>query len=471
MSKFQFFNVMKDSYDVIIIGSGPAGMFAANELLNKKLRILVIDSGKPISKRKCPMEVDGKCINCEPCNIMCGVGGAGTFSDGTLNLRPDIGGDLSEFTRNPREAYSLVEEVDKTFLRFGAPKKLSGADGKGVTKLKRKAASSGIKFVDIRQRHIGTDKAPKIIGKFEKHLRKGGVEFLLQTEVKDILIKDGKCSGVKLETGRKIKARFVLASPGRIGASWFDKQIEKHGIKARHGPIDVGVRVEVSSIIMDPIVGINRDPKFHIRTKRYDDFVRTFCTNDHGYVVKENYDGMVGINGHSFIAQGSDNTNFAFLVRVALTKPVENTIKYGESIAKLATTIGGGKPILQILGDLRRGRRSHKGRILQNPVQPTLKEVTPGDISMALPHRIVMDIIEGLEKLNEVIPGVASDSTLLYAPEIKFYATQVKINGGMETSIKNLFAAGDGAGLSRDIVNSAATGILAGRGILAKIES
>jgi len=462
---------MKDSYDLIIIGSGPAGMFAANELLNKKLKILIIDSGKPISKRKCPMELTGKCINCEPCNIMCGVGGAGTFSDGTLNLRPDIGGDLSEFTKDQKEAWALVKEVDKTFLRFGALKKLSGVDEKEVTKLKRKAASTGIKFVDIPQRHIGTDKAPRIISNFEKHLRKKGVKFLLQTKVKDILIKDEKCIGVKLENGRKISARFVLVAPGRIGASWLDKQIEKHGIKARFGPIDVGVRVEVSSIIMDPVIEINRDPKFHIRTKRYDDFVRTFCSNHHGYVVKENYDGMVGVNGHSLISQGSENTNFAFLVRVSLTKPVENTISYGESIAKLATTIGGGKPILQRIGDLRRGRRSHAKRILQNPVQPTLKDVTPGDISMAMPHRIVMDIIEGLEKLNEVIPGVASDSTLLYGPEIKFYATKVLIDRGMETSIKNLFAAGDGAGLSRDIVNSAATGILAGRGILDKIES
>jgi len=462
---------MKDSYDVVIIGSGPAGMFAANILNNnKKLKILIIDSGKPISKRKCPMELTGKCINCDPCNIMCGVGGAGTFSDGTLNLRPDIGGDLSEFTTNQEEAWALVKEVDKTFLRFGALRKLSGANKKGVTKLKRKAASAGIKFVDIPQRHIGTDKAPGIISNFEKHLRKKGVEFLLQTKVKDILIKDRQCSGVKLENGRRINSRFVLAAPGRIGASWLGKQIEKHRINARFEPIDVGVRIEVSSIIMDPVIEINRDPKFHIRTKRYDDFIRTFCSNHQGYVVKENYDGMVGVNGHSLIAHGSENTNFAFLVRVSLTEPVENTIKYGESIAKLATTIGGGRPILQRLGDLRRGRRSHKKRILQNPVQPTLKDVTPGDISMALPHRIVMDIIEGLEKLNEVIPGVASDSTLLYAPEIKFYATQVKVNAGMETSIKNLFAAGDGAGLSRDIINSAATGILAGGGILAEME-
>jgi uncharacterized FAD-dependent dehydrogenase len=242
--------------------------------------------------------------------------------------------------------------------------------------------------------------------------------------------------------------------------------IEKHGIKARYGGIDIGVRVEVPAIIMDPVTKINRDPKFHIQTRRYDDFVRTFCTNKHGFVVKEEYEDFIATNGHSLTNIESENTNFAFLVRVELTEPIENTTKYARSIAKLATTIGGGKPVLQRMGDLRRGRRSTKERIVKNLVVNTLKDVTPGDISMALPHRIVMDIIEGLETLNEIIPGVTSDSTLLYAPEVKFYAMHLNVDRQMETSIKNLFAAGDGAGLSRDIVNAAATGIMAAEGII-----
>jgi len=221
---------------------------------------------------------------------------------------------------------------------------------------------------------------------------------------------------------------------------------------------------------MNPVTKINRDPKFHIRTKRYDDFARTFCTNERGFVVKEVYGDFIGVNGHSLRVKKSENTNFAFLVKVGLTEPVENTTRYGRSIAKLATTIGGGKPILQRMGDLRRGRRSSRERISRNLVQNTLKDVTPGDISMALPHRILMDIIEGLEKLNEIIPGVASDSTLLYAPEIKFYAMHLIVDKNMETSVKNLFAAGDGAGLSRDIVNAAATGMLAARGVMSKSE-
>ncbi|MEM2918012.1 MAG: NAD(P)/FAD-dependent oxidoreductase [Candidatus Altiarchaeota archaeon] len=456
---------MKD-YDVVIIGSGPAGMFSAYELVNKKenLKILIIDKGKSIDERNCPMVKTGKCVNCEPCNIMCGVGGSGTFSDGTLNLRPDIGGDLTSITKNERYSWQLVEEVDKVFLKFGAPEKIYG-NSKKVDELKRKAASVGVKFVDIKQRHIGSDNAPKVIKKFYEYLKKKKVEFLLNTNVKELIVKDNKCLGVITEK-EEIKAKVTLLAPGRVGASWVDSIVRKYKLRAGFLPIDVGVRVEVPSIIMDPIIEINRDPKFHIRSKRYDDFVRTFCTNHRGFVVKENYNGMIGVNGHSMINEFSENTNFAFLVKVALTKPVENTIEYGKSIAKLATTIGGGKPILQRIGDLRRGRRSHLESIQKNPLQPTLQEFTPGDISMALPHRIVMDIIEGLEKLNDVIPGVNEDSTLLYAPEIKFYATSLEIDENLETSVKGLFAAGDGVGLSRDLVNASATGILAARGIL-----
>jgi uncharacterized FAD-dependent dehydrogenase len=443
-----------EEYDVIIVGSGPAGMFAANELIGHNLTVLIIDQGKDIDERKG--------------DIMSGVGGAGTFSDGTLNLRPDIGGDLFELTGDHDLAWKLVDDVDKTFLRFGASKKLYGVNKADIIDLKRKTTSVGIKFIEIPQRHIGSDNTQKVVGAFEEYLKEKGVKFLLDTKVEDFIISKNKCTGVKLKNGGEILGRYILAAPGRVGAYWMSGLSEKHKMEADFGPIDVGVRVEVSSIIMDPIIRINRDPKFHIITQRYDDFVRTFCTNHRGFVVKESYDDVVGVNGHALRGKESENTNFAFLVRVSLTKPVENTIRYGKSIAKLATTIGGGKPILQRIGDLKRGRRSHPKKILQNQVQPTLKDYTPGDISMALPHRIVMDIIEGLEKLNEVIPGVTSDSTLLYAPEIKFYATQLHVDKNMETTVKNLFAAGDGTGLSRGIITAAATGILAGRGILRK---
>lgn len=458
-------------YDVIIVGAGPAGMFAAYKLAEfKPLKILIVDMGRDIDKRLCSMKTNTYCMHCTPCDIMCGVGGCGTFSDGTLNLRPDIGGDLAALTGDQTEAWKLVETVDKVFLKFGAPKGALLAEGPKIEELKRRAASVGARFIEIKQRHIGSDNAPAVIGRFKQDLVNKGVNFLLETEVKDLLVEEATCRGIILSDGRELRASYVLLSPGRRGCKWVSDMIEKHGIEARYGGIDIGVRVEVPAIVMDPVTKINRDPKFHIQSRRYDDFVRTFCTNMRGYVVKEEYEGFIATNGHSLANTESENTNFAFLVRIELTEPIENTTKYARSIAKLATTIGGGKPVLQRMGDLRRGRRSTKERLARNLVVNTLKDVTPGDISMALPHRIVMDIIEGLETLNEIIPGVASDSTLLYAPEVKFYAMHLKVDRKMETSIKNLFAAGDGAGLSRDIVNAAATGILAAEGIMKMVK-
>ena len=458
---------MKTEYDCIIVGAGPAGMFAADELAGR-LDTLIIDQGRDIDKRECKMKRRGICTHCDPCDIMCGVGGAGTYSDGTLNLRPDVGGDLAEQTGDPEYAWELVDHVDKVFVRYGAPDQMYIPKGEDVELLKRRAAAVGARFIEITQRHMGSDNAPKVIGNFEKDLKDRGVEFLLSTKVEDLIIEDNACVGVVLKDGSEIRSRFTIIAPGRVGATWIDEVVKKHKIEAKYAPIDVGVRVEVPAIVMDPITKINRDPKFHIQTKTYDDFVRTFCTNEHGFVVKEEYEGFIATNGHSMRNQESENTNFAFLVRVTLTEPIENTVRYGRSIAKLATTIGGGKPVLQRMGDLRRGRRTTESRLMKNTVVNTLKDVTPGDISMALPHRIVTDIREGLEVLNEIIPGVASDSTLLYAPEVKFYSMQVLVDRNMESSVKNLFAAGDGAGLSRDIVNAAATGVIAARGILKK---
>ncbi len=457
----------KSEYDVLIVGAGPAGMFAADELAGRK-SVLVIDQGRDIDERECKMKRRGICTHCDPCDIMCGVGGAGTYSDGTLNLRPDIGGDLAEQTGDPEYAWELVDHVDKVFVRYGAPEQLYIPRGDKVEELKRSAAAFGARFIEITQRHMGSDNAPKVIGNFEKDLKDRGIEFLLDTKVEDLVIENGVCTGVILKDGDRISSGFTIIAPGRVGATWVDEIVKKHKIRAKYAPIDVGVRVEVPAIIMDPITKINRDPKFHIQTKTYDDFVRTFCTNEHGFVVKEEYEGFIATNGHSLRNLQSENTNFAFLVRIELTEPMENTVRYGRSIAKLATTIGGGKPVLQRMGDLRRGRRSTEERLKKNSVINTLKDITPGDISMALPHRIVTDIKEGLEVLNEIIPGVASDSTLLYAPEVKFYSMQVLVDRNMETSVGNLFAAGDGAGLSRDIVNAAATGVIAARGILKK---
>ena len=449
--------------DVLIVGAGPAGLFAAHELAFKSnLSVLVVDRGSEIEKRICPAVETGRCIHCDPCHILCGVGGAGGLSSGTLNLRHDIGGDLSDFVGSVREAERLVEEVDGVFLEHGAPRDVYCGDSEEVEQLKRKAAAAGVKFIPVTQRHIGSEFLPQVIGSFVRRLQEKGVKFMLNSNVERV------GEGEVVVDGQKIKAKYLLLAPGRVGAIWLERQAKSLGIKIDYGPIDVGVRVEVPAVVMEPIIRINRDPKFHIITKTFDDFVRTFCVNFEGYVMEERYDDYVGVNGHSLRTRKSDNANFAFLARVELTQPVTDTTSYGRSIAQLATTIGGGLPLLQRLGDLRRGRRSTWERIERGHVKPTLLSVTPGDISMALPGRVVTDLLEGLERLDEVMPGVASDSTLLYAPEVKLYALKVKVNESMETSIPNIFVAGDGAGLSRGIVTAAATGLLAARGILKK---
>lgn len=455
-------------WDVVIVGAGPAGLFSAYELLNHSecLKVLIIDKGQEAEKRACPVTNNNKCFSCNPCHIMCGVGGAGIFSDGILNLRPDVvGGDLSDYVDNETEAWKIVDEIDKVFLRFGAPDYVHGTDNEKISELSLKAMSAGIKFVKIRQRHLGSENTPRLIKKFSDYLEQKGAVFMTGKTVQDLIIENDKCLGILLMDNETILAKRVILAPGRVGSIWVDEIVARQKIKANHAPIDIGVRVEVPAIVMKSVIDVNRDPKFHIWSSKYEDFVRTFCTNHEGFVVKESYGKFIGVNGHSFQNKKSENTNFAFLVRTILTQPLENTTLYGESIAKIATILGQGKPIIQRLGDLRRGKRSNDWRLKKSTFSPTLQDVTPGNIAMVLSHRILTDIMEGLDKLNEVIPGVATDSTFLYAPEIKFYSMKVAVDEKMETSVKNLFAAGDGTGLSRDIVKAAATGLLAARGL------
>ena len=461
---------MDPIYDCIVVGAGPAGLFASHELSTLGLKVLVIDRGGDVYERGYDSS-EGWELRWEKIDLISGVGGAGIFSDGTLNLRPDIGGDLSEYTKDVDKSWQLVRYVDDIFLLNGAPAEIINPETEQVENLKRRAAANGASFIEIPQRHIGTDRAVEVISSFKKSLDAKGVTFRLRCKVEDLITANNRCAGVVCEGGERLSAKSVILAPGRAGSRWMEKISKKLKLSARHGPIDVGVRIELPKIVMEPVTRINRDPKFHIRTKTYDDFVRTFCTNDGGFIVKEIYDDYIGVNGHSFKDRSSQNTNFALLVRVELTEPIENTSQYGRSVAQLATTIGGKKPIIQRLGDLRRGRRSNVSSISRNYVRPTINDVTPGDISMALPHRIVTDIIEGLEVLDRIIPGVASDSTFLYAPEIKYYAMKLEIDAGMQSTLAGLFLAGDGAGLSRDLINASATGVLAGRGAAAYIRS
>ncbi|RLG76194.1 MAG: FAD-dependent oxidoreductase [Thermoprotei archaeon] len=465
-------------FDVIIIGAGPAGLFAAYELVVKsegKLRIAIIERGYRPSQRKCPIlsrrenfEI-AKCSRCRPCHVMQGVGGAGTLSSGTINLRPDVGGDLHKLVGSWRKAEELINYIDKVLVEFGAPQdRIFRASGKEVAELERLVAKAGAKFIPTPQRHIGTDNAPLVVEHMADFLENNGVRMILGTKAIDIS-KNGNSLSVKTTAGI-FEVNYILLAPGRSGAAWFTRLAKRRGIETEPGPLDIGVRIEIPSYIAEPITSIIRDPKIVMYTKVYDDKVRTFCFNPNGFVVEERYEyGVVAVNGESYANFKSKNTNFALLVTVKLTDPLEDTIAYGKYIAGLATKLGGGKPLIQRLGDLEGGRRSTWERISRSSIEPTLKDVTPGDIGMALPYRITANIIEAISRLDMVMPGIASPQTLLYAPEIKFYSVKVKTNKYLETTLENVFAAGDGAGLSRGINVAAATGVIAARGILTKL--
>lgn len=451
---------------VAIIGAGPAGLFAALELA-PHANVTIVEEGLEPLKRECPVSSQSDCINCTPCHITSGVGGAGALSDGKLNLTYKIGGDPESLQRTPEEIQDLIDYIDQIFVKFGADTEIFGANDRNLELLKRKASSNGIEFISGKQRHMGSDETQKILSRFYQHLKELGVHFKLQTKVQDI--KKADDAFVLKTTQGDITSNYLLAAPGRAGAYWLRKKANNLGAKSKYGPIDVGLRVEFPAEIYEPIEDIMYDAKFRLYTETYDDLVRTFCTNPHGFVTVEKYESFLLVNGDARKNVRSSNTNLALLSRVELTDPVEDTTEYGRSISRLANTIGGGKPILQRYKDLIRGKRSTWSRISRAMISPTLRDVTPGDVAMALPNRIVKNMIEAIERLDAVIEGIASGSTLLYAPEIKFYDTTYEVNKHLETRVPGFFVAGDASGFSRGIIYAAVTGIIAARGIKKKL--
>ncbi len=438
----------EQQFDVVIIGAGPAGLFAANELAGSGLKVVVIERGTEALKRN---------------DMNFGIGGAGTFSDGKLNLTHRIGGEPESLGRQPAEIEELIQRVDQTFSDLGVEGGYSGENGPKFQSLLRSAHAAGVEFIFAKQRHIGTDRLQAVIQRFYELLVQKGIVFQINTLVEKIVVEP---AGFAVQTDHGIlKTRALIAAPGRAGAYWLREQARQLGIKTSYGPIDVGIRVEFPAVIYEEIASVMYDAKFRLYTKSYDDLVRTFCTNPHGYIVAEKLDDFVLVNGHAKWNSKTANTNFALLSRVVLTDPVEDTTKYGRDIARLATTIGGGKPIIQRLTDFVSGRRSTWERIARSATTPTLQDVNPGDIAMAFPQRIVTNLIEGLNVLNEIIAGLISNNTLLYAPEIKFYDTKYQVTPFMETTLPNFFVSGDASGHSRGIVYSAVTGILAAQGV------
>jgi uncharacterized protein len=433
--------------DIAILGAGPAGLFAAKELLESGLETLLIDRGSEPTQRT---------------HLCYGVGGAGAFSDGKLNLTPKIGGDPGSFGQDEASIQGFIDDVDATFTRFGAPEKYSGDDPQALLELKKQASQFGIEFISGRQRHMGTSSVRQIIDRFYRFLVENGIQTSLDNRIERIEVTDG---GFVLRGTEDVRARYLIAAPGRAGAYWLREEAGRLGIETKYGPIDVGVRVEFPAEIYAPIERVMYDAKLRVRTATYDDMVRTFCTNPRGFVVKETYDTFVLVNGHAENETKTPNTNFALLSHIELTDPVEDTTEYGRAIAKLASTIGGGRPIIQRLKDLRSGRRSTAERIRRTTIAPSLTDATPGDIPMALPDRVVVNLVEGLDQLDAILPGLTADNTLLYAPEIKFYDTRYPVSPSMQTRIPGFYVAGDASGHCRGIVYSAVSGLIAARGI------
>ncbi|MDD4730671.1 MAG: FAD-binding protein [Desulfovibrio sp.] len=460
----------KTDFDVIIVGGGPAGLFASYWLGEQSgLDVLVIEKGKRSLKRECPIAGDNGCTKCRPCNILCGVGGAGLFSDGKLNYIHKLGKtDLTQFMP-VSEAKALIDETESIFNRFGMDAEVYPTDMEAARAIRRESKKHGIDLLLIKQKHLGSNNLPGHIAGMAEHIREQGVTFHTSEEAREVLVQDGRVSGVRTSRG-EYSARAVILAPGRVGAEWMAKVAQELGLGVSQRGIEVGVRVEVSREIMEDLCGIIYDPTFFIRTAKYDDQTRTFCTNQGGFVALENYQDFVCVNGHAYTDRKSDNTNFAFLSKVVLDDPVTDNQAYGESIGRLATLIGGGKPILQRFGDLKRGRRSTWNRIRNSSIEPTLRNVVCGDIAMALPERILTNLVDGLEKLNEVVPGVSNDETLLYAPEIKFFATQVDTDSNLETGVQGLFVAGDGPGVAGNIVSAAATGLVPAKAIVRRFQ-
>ena len=457
--------------DVVIVGAGPAGLFAAYELIvnNPKLKIVLLDKGFLACNRHCPMnEKKIPCVNCNPCNIMAGFGGAGTFSDGKLNFIPKLGKSNLYKYLSISEADELIDYTETIFNKFGMDSDVYPSNMDEAMKIKENVARCGANLLVIKQKHLGSDKLPGYITDFTNFLKEHNVEVL---ECFDAFDYEKNDKGYKLIGKRKgkevsIDTKNIIIAPGRTGAKWVQEIADKHNLLYVSQSIEIGVRVEVRREILEQITKTIYDPSIFIKTKTYDDEIRTFCTNPGGYVTKENYYGYICVNGHALKNKKSNNSNFAFISKVNLTEPVTNTREYGESIAKIANTLGGGKPIVQTLKDLKRGRRSTQDRINKGFLEPTLKDCVAGDLALVLPHRIITNILEGLEVLNKIIPGVANDETLLYGPEIKFFSNEIETDNNMKVNGENIYFIGDGAGKAGNIVTAAATGIMAARDIL-----
>lgn len=460
---------MSKKYDVIIVGAGPAGIFTALELVKEatELSILIVEKGKKLESRQCPAKKKNiSCIRCNPCSIVNGWGGAGAFSDGKLTLTTEFGGWLDEYISRS-QVMELIEYVDSIYLNYGAPEEIHGVDEKRIRELQQKAATADLRLIPARIKHLGTDKCWDILKEMRDFLD-SKVDIKTSTEVKQLLVENGQVAGIETTRGEIFLGRFVVAVPGREGAQWFSKEAQRLKLDMAINPVDIGVRVEVPAVVMEHLTDVVYESKLIYFSKSFDDKVRTFCMNPYGEVVTENNSGLITVNGHSYSGRRTSNTNFALLVSKTFTEPFKEPISYGRNIATLANMLGGGV-LVQRLGDLLSGRRSTPERIKRGLVEPTLKEATPGDLSLVFPYRHMVSLLEMLEAMDKIAPGVYSNHTLLYGVEVKFYSSRPALTSNLETQVQNLFAAGDGAGVTRGLAQASASGIIVAREILKRM--
>lgn len=440
-------------FDVVVIGAGPAGIFAALELAdNRAASVLLVEQGRELNER------DRKSGE----GVLCGWGGAGAFSDGKLTLSPEVGGHLGELIE-PMRLVALLERTDSIYVEHGAPDRVYGDLSPEIESLGDRARLADLEFVPMRIRHIGTENCILVLNRLRQSLE-SRVEIRSQTRVARILVDHQKVKGVELDDGRTVSCRYVVAAPGRSGARWMKDEADRLGLKSKASPVDIGVRVELPAVVFKEITDVAYESKLIYYSKTFDDKVRTFCMNPYGEVVVEGNDGLITVNGHSYAGKKSDNTNFAVLVSNAFTEPFDDPIAYGRYIARLANLLGKGA-IVQRLGDLLAGRRSDRERIAKCLTRPTLTDATPGDLSFVFPYRHLQNIIEMMQALEKLAPGVYSRHTLLYGVEVKFYSNRIDVSSELETGIENLFAVGDGAGITRGLLQASTSGLIAAEAI------
>ncbi|MDH3826493.1 MAG: FAD-dependent oxidoreductase [Desulfobacterales bacterium] len=444
-------------YKVIIVGAGPAGIFSALTLADQGIKpILLLELGKDLSERKRRNSND----------MLCGWGGAGAYSDGKLTLSSEVGGLLGEYLE-PDSLNQILQTSDEIWIEHGAPEVVFGEASPELEDLADRARLANLDLIPSRIRHIGTENCQVVLDRLRQSIV-DRVETRTSSPVESLLAKNGRIQGVKLESGETLTSQFVVAAPGRSGASWMKKEAESLGLNTQASPVDIGVRVELPAPVLKKITDIIYESKLIYYSKTFDEKVRTFCMNPYGEVVIEKTKEVVTVNGHSYARKKSENTNFAILVSSAFTEPFDDPIGYGLYIARLANLLGNG-PIVQRLGDLLAGRRSTPERINRCLTRPTLPEATPGDLSFVFPYRHLQSIIEMLRALEKIAPGVNSRHTLLYGVEVKFYSNRIELSSELETGVQNLFAIGDGAGITRGLIQASASGILAARAIAQRL--